>query len=137
MGVSMTQPQIVEFTRRADQRGWLVAIQDGSGLPFEMHRIYFVGGARSGVRRGGHAHHKTNQAALCVSGACTFELDDGRSKATVCLDRPDRALLLPPSLWHEMYDFSEDCVLLVIADRPFDEADYIRSYQQFLELVAG
>jgi hypothetical protein len=68
--------------------------------------------------------------------ACAFLLDDGRNKTTLRLDRPDRALLLPPMLWHEMSDFSPDCVLLVVADLPFEEADYIRSYADFLNLAA-
>jgi dTDP-4-dehydrorhamnose 3,5-epimerase len=126
------RPTIVDLKPRGDARGWLVAIQDGSGLPFSIDRVYYVGGVPANTRRGAHAHHRTQQAAICVSGACSFLLDDGRSRATLRLDTPTRAVLLPPLLWHEMYDFTADCVLLVLADLPYDEADYIRSYDAFL-----
>lgn len=131
------EPQFIDLTLRSDARGWLVAVQDGSGLPFTVHRVYYVGGAPPGVRRGWHAHHRTQQAAVCVSGACSFLLDDGRSRATARLDQPHRALLVPPLLWHEMFDFTADCVLLVFADLPFDEADYIRAYPEFLSEAVG
>jgi dTDP-4-dehydrorhamnose 3,5-epimerase-like enzyme len=127
---------ILDLQRRGDARGWLVAIQDGSGLPFPITRVYYVGGVPPNTRRGAHAHHRTHQAAICVAGACTFLLDNGRSKATLRLDTPNRGVLLPPMLWHEMYDFTADCVLLVLADLPYDEADYIRSYDVFLREVS-
>lgn len=85
-----------------------------------------------GARRGGHAHLTNRQAAIAVRGSCRFFLDDGHSRAEVVLDRADRTLLIDVLVWHEMYGFSEDCVLLLLASEYFDPADYIRSYEEFL-----
>jgi dTDP-4-dehydrorhamnose 3,5-epimerase-like enzyme len=91
----------------------------------------------SGVERGFHAHRKLEQLAIAVSGSCTFVLDDGSVREEVRLDRPDGALLMAPMVWHEMRDFSPECVLLVLASEPYSEDDYIRDYSEFLGLAAA
>lgn len=74
--------------------------------------------------------------AVCVAGACSFLMDDGKGRADLRLDAPDRALMIEPGVWHEMYDFTPDCVLLVLADAPYDESDYIRSREEFDRLFS-
>lgn len=120
---------------RADERGRLVAIEGENGLPFPVRRIYYLYGMPSGAERGFHAHRKLEQLAIAVSGSCTFVLDDGSSREEVRLDRPDACLRIGPAVWREMRDFSADCVLLVLASERFEDGDYIRDYDEFLESV--
>ncbi len=125
----------VEIGVRGDERGLLVPIESGKSVPFDIKRAYYLYRTLPGVRRGLHAHRHLQQIAFAVSGVCSFLLDDGRWQENVRLDRPERGLLIEPMVWHEMYDFSEDCVLLVLASDHYDEADYIRSRADFDRLA--
>jgi dTDP-4-dehydrorhamnose 3,5-epimerase-like enzyme len=116
----------LRFPERGDRRGSLVALEGGVDVPFSIARAYFVYGTQAGVSRGAHAHHHFHQVAVAVSGGCTMHLDDGRQRADVRLEERTAGLLIPPMVWHEMHDFTPDCVLLVLADAPYEEADYIR-----------
>ena len=127
----------VELPIHADERGWLVAVESGDTLPFEIRRAYYIGGTPAGTRRGGHAHKRSLQAAVCVRGGCSFVFDDGGQRMEARLDDPARALIIPRMMWHEMFDFTEDCALIVFADTLFDEADYVRDYGDFLNMVRG
>jgi dTDP-4-dehydrorhamnose 3,5-epimerase-like enzyme len=127
--------KLLQLPVRGDERGSLVPIEAGRDVPFEIKRVYTVFGTQLGVSRGFHAHLATEQVAIAVAGGCTMILDDGRGRRSVRLDRPDQALTIPPMVWHEMEDFSADCVLMVLADAPYDEADYIRDHARFLELL--
>jgi UDP-2-acetamido-3-amino-2,3-dideoxy-glucuronate N-acetyltransferase len=128
---------LVDLDEHGDERGTLVAIEGHKDIPFEVQRVYYMYGTGSGARRGGHAHRDLQQLAIAVSGSCRFLLDDGRSRTELVLDRPNRGLLLDVMLWREMFDFSSDCVLLVLADKPYREANYIRDYGEFLKLVGN
>ena len=114
-----------------------MAIEQSRDLPFEIARAYYVYGVGSQVRRGFHAHRTLMQFAVAVSGRCEILLDDGEIRTTVSLNDPASGLLLPHMVWHEMADFSPDCVLLVLAAAPYDEADYIRDYDEFRRLLGG
>jgi dTDP-4-dehydrorhamnose 3,5-epimerase-like enzyme len=120
-----------------DDRGSLVALEARTGVPFDIARVYYIFGTRPDVSRGFHAHRRLRQCAICLSGACTIILDDGHARIDLRLDRPDRALEIGPSIWHEMHDFTPDCVLMLLADAPYDEGDYIRDYDEFLAWVQG
>jgi dTDP-4-dehydrorhamnose 3,5-epimerase-like enzyme len=122
---------------RGDERGRLVAIEGGREVPFDIARVYYIYGTQPGTPRGFHAHRTLGQYAICVAGSCIMLVDNGRERREIRLDRPDRALFLGPMLWHEMRDFSPDCVLLLVADAPYDEADYIRDYSEFASLAEG
>ena len=91
--------------------------------------------AMKGVRRGFHAHKKLKQILICVKGSCKILLDDGIEKAEVLLDKPNKGLLIESHLWREMFDFSEDAVLMVLASELYDESDYIRDYDEFIKYV--
>lgn len=123
------------LTIRGDERGSLIAIEESADVPFRIARIYYVYATRPGVVRGQHAHRILRQGAVAISGACTMDLDDGERRASVRLDDPALMLLMPPMVWHDMRDFTADCVLLVLAEAPYDEADYVRDYDRFVELV--
>jgi len=129
--------EILSLTRRGDERGALVVAEAGRECPFSVARVYWVFGTQPGVRRGFHAHKRTRQLAVCVAGACSFLMDDGARRQNIRLDSPEQGLTIEPGVWHEMFDFSPDCVLLVLADAPYDEADYIRDYEQFLASVTS
>lgn len=125
------QIKLIQLQKHGDVRGSLVSLEDQKNVPFPIRRVYYLFGTAEGVRRGFHAHRVLNQMAIVVRGSCRFHLDDGKEKIDILLDNPAQGLMLPPMLWHEMYDFSEDCVLMVLADNHYDEADYLRSYDDF------
>lgn len=125
----------IEFQSHGDDRGSLVALEDQKNIPFSIKRIYYIFNTKDKVRRGFHAHKKLKQIAVVLKGSCRFMLDDGKDKIEILLDNPERGLYIESFLWREMYDFSDDCVLLVLADSSYDENDYIRDYQEFKKLV--
>ena len=127
--------RLVPLAVRGDARGSLVAIEGMSDIPFAIARVYYVYATKPGVTRGLHAHRALHQLAVAVAGSCTMLLDDGAQRMTVRLDDPAVGLTLPPMVWHEMSDFSADCVLMGLADAAYDEADYIRDYGEFLALA--
>ena len=127
----MTLARYIDFAVRGDELGWLVALESDRNVPFPIKRTYYIFGTKNGVRRGKHAHRQLTQMMVCVAGQCKVLLDDGSKREEIALTRNDRGLMLAPMLWHEMYEFSPDCVLLVLADNWYEEADYIREYDAF------
>jgi dTDP-4-dehydrorhamnose 3,5-epimerase-like enzyme len=123
------------FPPHGDDRGQLVAIEEGIDLPFDVRRVYYIYDTLPGVRRGFHAHLQLQQILLCVNGSCKIHLDNGYETAEVLLDKPNEGLYISSNMWREMYDFSEGAVLLVLASEHYTEADYIRNYDAFLEMV--
>ena len=123
------------FPPHGDERGQLVAIEAMKDLPFEVKRVYYIYDTLPGVRRGFHAHRNLQQILLCVSGSCKIHLDDGTDTAEVVLDKPNEGLYIANNMWREMYDFTPGAVLLVLASEYYDEADYIRNYEDFIKMV--
>ena len=124
-----------DFEEHGDERGILIALEENKNIPFDIRRCYYMYNTQPGVRRGFHAHKSLEQVLICVSGSCRILLDDGRTRETVLLDRPNKGLYLSHNIWREMYDFSDDAVLMVLASQLYDESDYIRSYDEFLEYI--
>ncbi|MGU5766950.1 sugar 3,4-ketoisomerase [Aeromonas allosaccharophila] len=127
--------KIIEFPVQGDNRGGLVALEANRYIPFDIKRVYYIYDTASGVARGFHAHKELKQVAIAVHGSCRFVLDDGKERVEVLLDNPAQGLLIESFMWREMYDFSDDCVLMVLADQLYDESDYIRDYDQFIEVA--
>jgi dTDP-4-dehydrorhamnose 3,5-epimerase-like enzyme len=125
--------QLLALQTHGDDRGSLIALEEEVNIPFSVRRVYYMFGTGEGVRRGFHAHKTLKQLAVAVRGSCRFMLDDGKERIDIRLDNPCQALLIESFIWREMYDFSPDCVLMVLADQLFDEADYVRDYATFLE----
>jgi dTDP-4-dehydrorhamnose 3,5-epimerase-like enzyme len=127
----------IDFQSLGDERGGLVALELGVGkpVPFEIRRVYYIHRTEPGVSRGFHAHRNLKQVAICLAGKCRIVLDDGARREEAWLDSPLRGLLIENLTWRELHDFSPDCVVLVLASEHYDEADYIRSYPDFLELT--
>ncbi|EHC06315.1 WxcM-like domain-containing protein [Shewanella baltica OS625] len=132
---NMSLINIINFPVLGDGRGTLVALEANRQIPFEIKRVYYIYGTAQGVARGFHAHKALKQVAICLKGSCRFVMDDGKDKQEVILAKPDKGLLIDAMQWHEMYDFSNDCVLMVLADQVYDESDYIREYSKFIEAV--
>jgi dTDP-4-dehydrorhamnose 3,5-epimerase-like enzyme len=128
----------IDFPSLGDERGSLVAVEIGQNksVPFDIKRVYYIYQTEQGVSRGYHAHKQLKQVAICVAGKCRMVLDDGTTREDVWLDSPTQGLVIEEMVWHEMHDFSEDCVLLVLASEHYDEADYIRDYEDFQKQVS-
>ncbi len=120
-----------------DERGQLIAIESGISIPFYIKRVFYIYGTKPDVSRGQHAHYKTQQYLLAVSGSCQVTLDDGKEKVTHLLDQPNLGLFQDVMVWGSMHNFSSDCVLLVLANEHYNDADYIRSYDEFKQILAS
>ena len=126
----------IDFQSLGDERGSLVAVEVGidKAVPFDIKRVYYIYHTEKKVSRGYHAHKKLKQVAICVAGKCRMVLDDGKKREEVWLDSPTKGLVIEDMTWREMHDFSDDCVLLVLASEHYDESDYIRDYEEFKKL---
>ena len=131
------QYRILEFGDLGDERGILVVVEGEQDIPFEIKRVYYMYDTAQGVHRGFHAHRNLKQILICIHGTCKILLDNGAEKKIVPLEKPYEGLYVASSMWREMYDFSEDAVLMVLASEYYDETDYIRNYDEFLDFVNG
>lgn len=131
----MSLIKLISLPSHGDERGSLISLESLASVPFEIKRVYYLFGTKRDVIRGFHAHKNLKQLAICVSGSCRFELDNGITRESVLLNSPDQGLLVEDMTWREMHDFSEDCVLLVLASELYDESDYIRDYNEFRKKV--
>ena len=123
------------FQQHGDDRGMLVALEEFDDIPFEIKRVYYMYDTKGGVHRGFHAHKNLEQILICIHGSCDVLLDNGKQKKIVSLEKPYEGLYVPNNMWREMYNFSSDAVLMVLASEHYVEADYIRDYDEFLKFV--
>ena len=123
------------FQPHGDERGQLVALEEIKDIPFKIKRVYYMYDTKEGVVRGNHAHKKLEQILFCVHGSCKVLLDSGTEKKVVPLEKPYEGLYVSNVMWRQMYDFSPDAVLMVLASELYDESDYIRDYDEFLRFV--
>jgi dTDP-4-dehydrorhamnose 3,5-epimerase-like enzyme len=123
----------IDFQSLGDSRGSLVALEIGMerNVPFDIKRVYYIYETGKGVSRGFHAHRNLKQVAICVSGTFRMILDDGVNREEIWMNDPTKGLLIESMVWREMHDFSDECVLLVLASEHYDESDYIRKYDEF------
>lgn len=113
---------LIDLETHTDSRGNLTVIE--SVFPFTIQRVFYIYGVDKS-ERGGHRHHKTIQAAVCIKGECKIFNNDGKAKQVYHLNKPSKCVLLEPADWHKMFDFSEDAILMVLASEKFDQNDYI------------
>lgn len=123
------------FQPHGDDRGQLVSLEEFKDIPFRIKRVYYMYDTAPGVHRGKHAHKSLQQILICIHGSCKILLDNGKEKKIVPLEKPYEGLYVSNNMWREMYDFSPDAVLMVLASELYDESDYIRNYDDFLEFV--
>lgn len=126
---------LIPLQIHGDDRGSLIALEYEKNIPFPIKRVYYMFNTKAEIRRGFHAHRKLKQVVIALRGSCRFALDNGDERIEILLDNPSQGLLIESFIWREMNEFSEDCVLMVLADQLYDETDYIRNYQDFLETV--
>lgn len=132
------QYQVLEFGEFGDERGNLVVAECcGMDVPFTVKRVFYMYGSDATVIRGRHANRKTEFVLINVSGSSKVRVDNGFETDIVELNRPRMGLYLPTMLWKDMYEFSEDSVLLVLASEHYDDSEYIRDYEEFLNEVGG
>lgn len=113
---------LIDLETHTDKRGNLTVIEDV--LPFQVKRIFYIYGVDNSDR-GGHRHHKTIQAAVCIQGECKIFNNNGEVNEIFHLDKPSKCVVLEPRDWHKMYEFSNNAILMVMASERFDEKDYI------------
>lgn len=126
---------MIELSRHhSDRKGNITVIENGVTVPFNVKRTYYLYDVPGGESRGGHAHKNLHQLIVAASGSFTVTLDDGSVKRTFLLNRPYQGLLVVPGIWRTLDDFSSGAVCMVLASEGYDEADYIRDYNDFLAL---
>ena len=131
---SVSDCHIVELDRHHSARkGDICVVENGQTVPFDTKRLYYLYDVPGGVSRGGHAHKGLYQLIFAASGSFTVTLDDGSTKRSYTLNRPYKGLLVKPGIWRELDDFSSGSVCLVLASEKYDESDYIRTYDEFIE----
>lgn len=123
------------FQPHGDNRGQLIALEELKDIPFKIKRVYYMYDTADGFIRGKHAHKKLEQILVCIHGSCKIRLDNGKEHKIVPLEKPYEGLYIPSNMWREMFDFTQDAVLLVLASELYDEDDYIRNYEDFIKHV--
>ena len=129
------QYKILEFGDLGDERGKLVVVEGAQDIPFEIKRVFYIYGSDSQVVRGQHANRNSEFVLINVSGSSKVRVDNGFEEEIIELNRPRMGLYLPTMVWKDMYDFSADSILLVLASTHYDGNEYIRDYDEFLKEV--
>lgn len=128
--------RMIEFPQRGDERGHLVIVEGMQDVPFQIQRIFYIYGSDANVVRGKHANRKSEFVLINVAGKSKVKIKDGKgNEAIFSLDRPHTGIYLPKMIWKEMYDFSEDSVLLCLASEHYEAEEYIRDYDDFVKVV--
>ena len=129
--------KLINMKVHGDARGKLVSLESNKNIPFEIKRMYYMFDTLPNESRGFHAHKELEQIIIAMDGACRFVLDNGQQREEVWLNRPDVGLYIGKNMWREMHDFSYGCKLVVLASEYYDENEYIRNYDDFLQSVRG
>ena len=135
---NMNKVQMLNFPQKGDDRGHLVVVEGEYDVPFSIKRAFYIYGSHRNVVRGRHANRKSEFVLINVAGRSKVRVKDGKgNEAVYILDKPHTGIYLPTMVWKEMYDFSEDSVLLVLASTHYDSNEYIREFSDFVEEVCG
>lgn len=133
---NMNKIKMLDFQQKGDERGHLVVVEGGKDIPFDIKRTFYIYGSDSSVVRGQHANKKTEFVLINVAGTSKVKVKDGEgNEAIFCLNRPHTGIYLPTMVWKEMYDFSLDSVLLVLASTHYDPDEYVRDFDEFVKLI--
>lgn len=128
--------QMLEFEQKGDERGHLVIVESRKDIPFDIKRIFYIYGSASDTVRGQHANKKSEFLLINVAGTSKVKVRDGKgNEAVFCLNRPHTGIYLPKLVWKEMYDFSSDSVLLCASSEYYDPNEYIREYDEFINII--
>ena len=133
---NMNQVKMLEFKEFGDDRGRLVVVEGENDIPFEIKRMFYIYGSDPDVIRGQHANRNSEFVLINVAGTSKVNIKDGEgNEMIICLNRPHTGVYLPTMVWKDMYDFSEDSVLLCLASTHYDAEEYIRDYDEFVRIV--
>jgi TDP-4-oxo-6-deoxy-alpha-D-glucose-3,4-oxoisomerase len=135
MFVHSSRVQLVQIRTFSDARGSLSVVEQGTDLPFVPRRLYYLHGGSPSQLRGAHAHKELQQFMIAFAGRVDIEVDDGFSRQTITLDRPDQGLLIKPVIWRTITPYSPSAVLGVLVSDLYDADDYIHDYQDFRALA--
>ncbi len=137
MIINVKNCNIIELKQVVDETDGVLSIAENHiNIPFQIRRVYYIYGLNSPqAKRGHHAHKILEQAIFCINGSFKLMVDDGKSKQYLFLNNPNQGIYLGKHLWHTMFDFSKDCILLVFASDLFNESDYIRNYKDFMDFL--
>lgn len=124
--------KLIEIDQIGDRRGHISVVENHSQVPFEVKRVYYLYDVPSGEERGGHAHKELQQLIVAVSGSFDIVVNDGNTKKTFSLNRPNKGLYFPAGLWREINNFSSGAICLVLASQVYQVGDYLRDYDEFL-----
>ena len=128
--------QMLEFVQNGDERGYLVVVEEKQDVPFDIKRIFYMYGSDKSVVRGQHANRRSEFVLINVAGTSKVKVKDGKgNEAVFSLNRPHTGVYIPKMVWKEMYEFSEDSVLLCLASDHYDAQEYIRDYDDFVKMV--
>lgn len=130
--MSIEKAELINFFKFSDERGSLASIDLTKDISFDIKRIYYLFDTHEDHSRGAHAHKKLEQVIIPISGFFDFTLDDGFQKKTFKLDKPWVGLYVPPMMWRDLTNFSPKSVCMVLASETYDEDDYFREYEDFL-----
>lgn len=123
--------EIINFDVYGDDRGSLISLEHFKNIPFNIKRVYYIFNTSSGVSRGFHAHINLRQVVIAIKGKCDFHIDEGRGMEVFTLNSPCRGVYIDKLTWREMHNFSDDCILMVLASENYDPSDYITNYEEF------
>ena len=126
---------VLYFNDLGDERGKLVVIEGGQEIPFDIKRVFYIYGSDDTVVRGQHANRESEFVLINVAGQSKVRITDGEEEFIVELNRPMMGVYIPKMIWKDMYDFSEDSILLVLASTHYDGTEYIRDYEEYLKEV--
>lgn len=135
--MSLNDCRIVELPKITDPRGNLTFVESERNIPFEIKRVYYLYDVPGGAVRAGHGHRNLHQLVIAIAGSFDVLLDDGQEKKQIHLDRSYRGLYIAPMTWREINNFSSGSVCVVLASDFYDESDYFREYEDFLDAVRG
>ena len=127
--------KVLQFADLGDERGKLVVIEGGQAIPFEIKRVFYIYDSDSSVIRGQHANKNSEFVLINVAGKSKVRITDGDEEMVVELDKPMMGVYIPRMIWKDMYDFSSDSVLLVLASTHYDGREYIRDYDEYLKIL--
>lgn len=128
--------QMLEFSQKGDERGHMVVVEGLKDIPFDIKRIFYIYGSDKDVIRGQHANKNSEFVLINVAGTSKVKVKDGKgNEAVYSLNRPHTGIYLPKMVWKDMYEFSEDSVLLCLASTAYDATEYIRNYDEFEKII--
>jgi len=134
-GSSIDECVIVDLPKMTDPRGNLTFIESSKHIPFDIKRVFYIYDVPTGESRGAHAHKTLKQFIICLSGSFDVKVDDGNQKKTIHLNRPWQGVFIPPMIWAAETNFDPGSVCLILVSDFYDESDYHRNYEKFLEAL--